>query len=76
MVKKSTVLLLSMLLLFVSLGTASASTDGRNLGFTSLVDINGVKDINLDKYFSENLVPAEKSGTMNYGTRINPKCSD
>ncbi|MEC2346536.1 hypothetical protein [Paenibacillus barengoltzii] len=62
--KKSSVLLLSIVLLFVSLGTANASNYERVSSSASmanqLVDVNGVKDINLDRYFQENQVPKEK----------------
>lgn len=49
MMKKSSVLLLSIVLLFVSLGTANASNYERVSSSASmanqLVDVNGVKDI-------------------------------
>lgn len=51
--KRSTVFLLSIVLLFTSLGVVSASD-------VQYTDVNGVQGINLDQFFVENLIPQEK----------------
>lgn len=64
MLKRSSMLLLSIALLFVCLGTASASSYENTSMTSQSFDINGIQDINLEQFFQENFIPKEKQALL------------